>query len=166
MLQRRVRQLSLSREPGLRVTSTSARVNRRTCARCSPPRPPSLHVSAKYSHARPHHPFPASSHHRSIARSTGCRRSRGGHSGDSGSHEDGARRENASAALWLDMSGDWSAQLINLRGVEGIDSQSTQGLQVGGKKMGWNLPNVRLWIRQGCQAARVLAMEIKLRWEP
>jgi hypothetical protein len=161
MLQRRVRQLSLSREPGLRATNTSARVTRRTCARCSPPRPPSSHVSAKYSHARPHHPFSASSHHRSIARSTRCRRSRGGH----GSHKDRARRENASAALWLDMSGDWSAQLINICGVEGIDSHSTQGLQVGGKKMGWNLPNVRLWIRQGCQAARVLAMEIKLRWE-
>ena len=44
MLQRRVRQPSLSRKPRQRATNTPARVNRRTCARCSPPRLPSQPV--------------------------------------------------------------------------------------------------------------------------
>ena len=42
MLQRWACQPSRSRQPRQRATKTSARVNRRPCARCSPPRPPTL----------------------------------------------------------------------------------------------------------------------------
>ena len=44
MLQRGVCQPSSSHKPRRRATNTSARVNRRTCARCSPPRPAGLRV--------------------------------------------------------------------------------------------------------------------------
>ena len=46
MLQRRVRQPSQSRNPRWHATNTSARMNRRTCARCSLPCPPRQRVGS------------------------------------------------------------------------------------------------------------------------